>query len=156
LDCIDESPCQTPWKPQHGTNKEVWSAIVENFNSKKAYTGFTTNISWESAKDQFIAMLDRQRRQKKKGGFAAKCDAINAKIDGAPGTDESTVIESRKAPRPDTTPDLYDDRHKKLPKKSSGILLETSEPAGYPSVDLGTVLLPFRYVCCVYLTQRYV
>ena len=123
------------WKPQHGTNKDVWTAIVDRFNASKSYTGFNTNISWESAKDQFISLLDRQRRQKKKGGYAAKLDFVNAKIDGAPSVDDgSDISSSAKKSRPSFD---IDDRHKKFPRKTlnPGILFETSDPSG--RVDLG-------------------
>lgn len=131
------------WKPQHGTNKEVWSAIVEKFNAQKGITGFQTDISWESAKDQLIALLDRQRRQKKKGNFAAKLDGLNARIDGQPPAEEQTPDGKRRS-------SLEDDRPVKFPRKSmpnSSIILETSEPmSGYQSVDIGT--------CCTYRQEH--
>ena len=137
------------WKPQHGTNKEVWSSIVERFNNQKSYTGFTTNISWESAKDQFISMLDRQRRQKKKGTFAAKLDALNARIDGQPGDDNS---ETRKIK---IAYDI-DERLKKFSKKSS--VLEPGDIgtiSGLQSVDIGTATLYTVQVGDIILNARH-
>lgn len=108
---------------------------MDKFNSQKAFTGFSTNISWESAKDQFISMLDRQRRQKKKGSFASKLDAINAKIDGMPGSDE--VLESKKS----RISYEMEERHRKFPRKmpGEGILLDTHDP-NQASVEIGEVV----------------
>lgn len=131
------------WKPQHGTNKEVWQAIVDKLNAQKAFTGFNSDISWESAKDQFIAMLDRQRRQKKKGTFASKLDIMNSKIDGQPYVDEAPDSSRKSKSAYDV-----DDRLKKFPKKAiSSILLETTEPnSGHTSVDIGILR-----IYCFYL-----
>lgn len=105
---------------------------MDKFNAQKAFTGFSSNISWESAKDQFIAMLDRQRRQKKRGSFAAKLDAINAKIDGMPGSDE--ILESKRS----RAAYEMEERHRKFPRKmmGSGILLDTVDP-NQTTVDIG-------------------
>jgi hypothetical protein len=78
-------------------------------------------------------MLDRQRRQKKKGTFAAKLDATNARIDGLPPSEDGPETSRRRG---------YDsdDRPVKFPRKSmsSSIILETADPiSGFQSVDIG-------------------
>lgn len=76
-------------------------------------------------------MLDRQRRQKKKGGFATKLDVLNARIDGQAPAEELTPDGKRRS-------GVEDDRPVKFPRKSMPSSLETSEPmSGYHTVDIG-------------------
>ena len=55
---VKSSKYPTPWRPKHGTNKEIWQDIAERITREHGDT-FETPIHWEAAKEQLLKIIDR-------------------------------------------------------------------------------------------------
>ena len=64
------SPYPTPWRPAHGTNKEIWMDITKQMNQMPDI--FDYSIQWEAAKEQLLKIIDRQKMRRSLGDFEAK------------------------------------------------------------------------------------
>lgn len=80
LNCIDVASMQvvknskypTPWRPKHGTNKEIWQDIAAQMMLRTDV--FDTPVHWESAKDQLLKIIDRQRLRRSLGDYSIKSE----------------------------------------------------------------------------------
>uniref|UniRef100_A0A7S0XF89 Uncharacterized protein n=1 Tax=Chromulina nebulosa TaxID=96789 RepID=A0A7S0XF89_9STRA len=70
VEIVKKSPYPTPWRPKHGTNKEVWVDIAKQINSMPEIFDFP--ILWEAAKEQLLKLIDRQKMRRSIGDFEVK------------------------------------------------------------------------------------
>lgn len=57
VEIVKNSRYPTPWRPKHGTNKEIWEDIAETISTRTDV--FDAPIQWESAKEQLMKIIDR-------------------------------------------------------------------------------------------------
>ena len=57
IEIVKNSRYPTPWRPKHGTNKEIWEDIAASISARPDV--FDAPIQWESAKEQLMKIIDR-------------------------------------------------------------------------------------------------
>lgn len=57
IEIVKNSRYPTPWRPKHGTNKEIWEDIAGAISARSDI--FDAPIQWESAKEQLMKIIDR-------------------------------------------------------------------------------------------------
>ena len=72
VELVKNCPFPTPWRPKHGTNKEIWAYITNQMQLRTDI--FDRPIHWEAAKDHLIALIERQRLRRSVGDFEVKTD----------------------------------------------------------------------------------
>jgi hypothetical protein len=72
VDVVKNCKYPTPWRPKHGTNKEIWQDIANQMMLRSDV--FDTQVHWESAKDQLLKLIDRQRLRRSLGDYSVKTE----------------------------------------------------------------------------------
>lgn len=70
VEIVKNSPFPSPWRPKHGTSKEVWTEITNQLMSRTDI--FDKPIHWESAKEHLNILIDRQKMRRQLGDFEVK------------------------------------------------------------------------------------
>lgn len=72
LNVVRSSAFATPWKPAHGTNKEVWTSICKDLNGHEEF--FHNPIMWECAKEQLQKIIDKHKIRRNSGDLEIKSE----------------------------------------------------------------------------------
>lgn len=72
VDIVKASRYPTPWRPRHGTSKEVWTEIANKIAERPDVFDFA--INWESAKEQLTRIIERQKLRRCLGDFVVKTE----------------------------------------------------------------------------------
>jgi hypothetical protein len=70
VELVRNSPYPTPWRPAHGTNKEIWLDITRQMANMPEIFDFP--ILWEAAKEQLLKIIDRQKMRRSLGDYEVK------------------------------------------------------------------------------------
>lgn len=70
IEIVKSCPYPTPWRPKHGTNKEVWLEITNRMLEHPDIFDFP--VHWEAAKEQLLKIIERQKMRRSLGDYDAK------------------------------------------------------------------------------------